>query len=310
MRSSVMGVNGSPGDRKQEAEPSDASYEEALRSQQEELRVAQDELSRRGRLLNDQAHVVDRSQREVREKSERLSELSMYRPGFLADMSHDLRAPLNTILILAEQLEDNTGDTMTEQQVEYATVIRSAGTDLLRVINGFLDVAKVESGTINADQENPPAEGWKSRMPVRRRSHSVDIDTFHGVKVFLVDDEFKNIFAMKALLERGQAIVSFAERGEAAVEMLKSGLDVDIVLLDIRMPGMDGYDTLRAIRKIERCKNLPLIVVTAEVLAGERQRCLDAGANDYLPKPVDTSELVKAISPWLPTLVAAIEPWR
>ena len=305
-----MGAIGSP-DHRTEAQASDASQEEALRALQEELRGAEADLLRQGQLLNEQAHVVDRSQREVREKLERLSGLSMYRSGFLADMSHDLRAPLNTLLILAEQLEDNPGDTMTEQQVEYATVIRSAGTDLLRVINGFLDVAKVESGTINADQENSPtAEGTQSRMPVRRRSHSVDVDTFKGVRVFLVDDEFKNIFAMKALLERGQAIVSFAESGESAIEMLQSGLEVDVVLMDIRMPGMDGYDTLRAVRKIESCKDLPLIVVTAQVLAGERQRCLDAGANDYVPKPVDTSELVRAISPWLPTLVAAIEPWR
>lgn len=305
-----MGVNGSPNDP-ETAETPGASFEEALRSQEDELHDAQDELTRQGQLLNDQAHVVDRSQREVREKVEELSGLSMYRSGFLADMSHDLRAPLNTLLILAEQLEDNHGDTMTEEQVQYATVIRSSGTDLLRVINGFLHVAKVESGTINADHEIPAvADATLTRMPVRRRSHSVDIDTFSGVKVFLIDDEFKNIFAMKALLERGHAIVSFAESGEAAVEMLENGLDVDIVLLDIRMPGMDGYDTLRAIRKIEGRKDLPVIVVTAEVLAGERQRCLDAGANDYLPKPVDTSELVKTISPWLPTLVAAIEPWR
>jgi CheY-like chemotaxis protein len=271
---------------------------------------AQEDLHRLGDLLNEQAHVVDQSQDEVKEKAEKLSELSMYRPGFLSDMSHDLRAPLNTLLILAEQLEDNLGNTMTEQQVEFATVIRSAGNDLLQVINGFLDVAKLESGTIEAAQDTLPSEiGQHSRMPARRRSHAVDVDTFKDLRVFLIDDEFKNIFAMKALLERGQAIVSFAESGEAAIDMLKSGLEVDIVLTDIRMPGMDGYETLRGIRKIEACKDLPLIAVTAEVMAGERQRCLDAGANDYVPKPVDTNELVRVISPWLPTLVAAIEPW-
>jgi CheY-like chemotaxis protein len=128
--------------------------------------------------------------------------------------------------------------------------------------------------------------------------------------VFLVDDEFKNIFAMKALLERGHAVVTFAESGEEAIETLRAGPEVDIVLMDIQMPGMNGYDTLRAIRRIDACKDLPLIAVTAQIMAGERQRCIDAGANDYVPKPVDTSELVRAISPWLPTLVAAIEPWR
>jgi CheY-like chemotaxis protein len=115
---------------------------------------------------------------------------------------------------------------------------------------------------------------------------------------------------MKALLERGGAIVTFAESGTDALEMMQKGSDADIVLMDIMMPGMDGYATIRAIRKMEPYKDLPIIAVTGKVMAGERQRCLDAGANDYVPKPVDTGELVAAISPWLPTLVAAIKPWR
>jgi CheY-like chemotaxis protein len=67
---------------------------------------------------------------------------------------------------------------------------------------------------------------------------------------------------------------------------------------------------MRAIRKLDDCQDLPIIAVTGKVMAGERQRCLDAGANDYVPKPVDTTELVTAISPWLPVLVAAVQPWR
>ncbi len=76
--------------------------------------------------------------------------------------------------------------------------------------------------------------------------------------------------------------------------------DIDIVLLDIMMPVMDGYETVRAIRAIGRFKSLAIIAVTGKAMAGERQRCLDAGANDYVPKPVDTAELLAALRPWLP----------
>jgi CheY-like chemotaxis protein len=76
--------------------------------------------------------------------------------------------------------------------------------------------------------------------------------------------------------------------------------------MDIMMPGMDGYATIRAIRAMQRFQTLPIIAVTGKVVFGERQRCLDAGANDYVPKPVDTVELLTAIGPWLPTTPASI----
>jgi CheY-like chemotaxis protein len=112
------------------------------------------------------------------------------------------------------------------------------------------------------------------------------------------------------LLERGEAVVAFAESGPAALDLLRDGPEIDIVLMDIMMPVMDGYATIRALRKLDRCKSIPVIAVTGKVMAGERQRCIDAGANDYLPKPVDTDDLVAAINPWLPMLAAAVAPWR
>jgi CheY-like chemotaxis protein len=121
----------------------------------------------------------------------------------------------------------------------------------------------------------------------------------------VVDDDFRNIFAMKALLERGGAAVTFAESGADAIAFLDPMPDIDIVLMDIMMPVMDGYDTMRGIRALDHCKSLPIIAVTGKVMGGERQRCLDAGANDYVPKPVDITELIAAISPWLPTAIAA-----
>jgi CheY-like chemotaxis protein len=239
-------------------------------------------------------------------------DLDAYKADFIANISHDLRTPLNTIMILAGQLEENSEGTMSDQQVEYATVIRSSGIDLLRIINSTSDAAKGAPGTIAPEAEGPAATSQPaaSRLPARRLTSPVTGDTFKGVRVFLVDDEFRNIFAMKALLERGAAVVTFAEDGEDAIRQLKAGHEVDVILMDIMMPGLDGYETTRAIRKLDSCKDVPIIAVTARVMAGERDRCIAAGANDYVPKPVDTSELVATISPWLPMLVSAIEPWR
>jgi CheY-like chemotaxis protein len=106
---------------------------------------------------------------------------------------------------------------------------------------------------------------------------------------------------MTALLERGHADVLVAESGAEAIATLQRLPDINAVLMDIMMPDMDGYDTIRAIRRIDRHKDLPIIAVTGKSASGERQRCLDAGASEYVPKPVDTGELLAALVPLLPT---------
>ena len=121
----------------------------------------------------------------------------------------------------------------------------------------------------------------------------------------MVDDDFRNVFALTALLERGHADVTVAESGVEALAALERAPDIDLVLMDIMMPGMDGYTTIRAIRAIDRFESLPIIAVSGKVVLGESQRCIDAGANDYVPKPVDTGELVAAISRWLPAAAGA-----
>lgn len=121
---------------------------------------------------------------------------------------------------------------------------------------------------------------------------------FAGMKVLVVDDDFRNIFAMTALLERGHAEVVAADSGLAAIAVLQDDPEIDIVLMDIMMPFMDGYATIRAIRSIDRFKSLPIIAVTAKVLLGERERCIDAGADDYVTKPVDVVAFFTKLSLW------------
>ncbi len=133
----------------------------------------------------------------------------------------------------------------------------------------------------------------------------LDGRVLEGLKILVVDDDYRNIFAMTALLERGKAVVSVAESGAEAIAILESTPDIDIVLMDIMMPTMDGYDTMRAIRTSGQFMSLPIVAVTGKSAAGERERCLDAGANDYIPKPVDAAQLLAALSPWLPTMAAS-----
>jgi CheY-like chemotaxis protein len=121
-----------------------------------------------------------------------------------------------------------------------------------------------------------------------------------GMKALIVDDDFRNIFALTAFLERGHLKVISAESGEEGVATLKRTPDVDVVLMDIMMPIMDGYATMRAMRKLPLAADLPIIAITASVSAGERQRCIDAGASAYVPKPVDTAELLLLLREWLP----------
>jgi CheY-like chemotaxis protein len=138
-------------------------------------------------------------------------------------------------------------------------------------------------------------------VPSDRRPNPEDDDhPYAGLTVLVVDDDYRNVFALTALLERGEATVAVAESGQNAISVLETMPSINLVLMDIMMPGMDGYATTRAIRKVDKFVGLPIIAVTGKVSSGERQRCLEAGTNDYVPKPVNSSELLAAIGPWIP----------
>ena len=466
------------------------SLAEELRAQKEELRESNADLellATRNTEAGQKNREVEQSARLLSERAGQLAESSRYKSEFIANMSHELRTPLNSLLLLAEQLEANPDHNMTDTQVEYASVIRSSGNDLLTLFNDILDLAKVESGAVTVNltevsvaqfssglarefepvaqargltysvdvapecpqlivtdpdrlrqvlknllsnsfkfthqgkvrmSVSPASQGWspdiesltaapsvlafsitdtgvgieaehqdrifdefvqgdgrtarlyggtglgltisrklmqvlggeitfaseigsgstftiflpvgepttpasypaasirstvprpaldeaaRDGRPARRAAPTTASSgdekvTLRGAKVLVVDDDMRNIFALTALLERGHATVRYAESGSAAIEMLASDGDFNVVLMDIMMPVMDGYETIRAIRGRPRFADLPIIAVTGKAIGGERQRCLEAGADDYIPKPIDSAELLAALGPWL-----------
>jgi signal transduction histidine kinase/HAMP domain-containing protein len=474
------------------------SQAQELQSRQEQLRQSNEDLAEQATLMAEKNNEVERkfqeveaAKRLVEESATELSVSSRYKSEFIANMSHELRTPLNSLLVLAEQLEDNPEGNLTVRQVQYASVIRSSGGDLLELLNDILDLAKVESKTVHLelaelslaalgesmaqnfrpiadgqglefsvvlDEALPasivsdplrlrqilknllsnafkftdkggvtlriaPADGgWSpdakrlvqadsviaisvvdtgigispelhrdvfeafaqadgtsarryggtglglsiSRdlarllggevtlqsalgcgstftllLPLDTPSHpsvpapastiapvievvvaardaestqavererdrqarstgSAYVGVFDGATALIVDDDFRNIFALTALLERGGLTVVGAQSGPAALAILDERNDIDLILMDIMMPVMNGYETMTAIRARPGLADIPIIAVTGKVVGGERERCIAAGASDYIPKPVDTAELLSALTRWFP----------
>jgi len=122
---------------------------------------------------------------------------------------------------------------------------------------------------------------------------------FHSKKILLVDDDMRNLFALsKILKERGMEIIK-AENGKNALEMLEMHPNIDLVLMDIMMPEMDGYEAMKRIRSQMKFKKLPLIALTAKAMKDDKQKCIDAGANDYITKPIDAERLLSLMRVWL-----------
>jgi CheY-like chemotaxis protein len=136
----------------------------------------------------------------------------------------------------------------------------------------------------------------KQRMLERLNSSDEDLV---GRTVLLVDDDARNIFALSSVLERRGMTVLTATTGREAIELVESRPDLAIVLMDIMMPEMDGYQTIGAIRENPDFRRLPIVALTAKAMKGDREKCLDAGASDYLAKPVNTEQLLSALRMWL-----------
>ncbi|MBW4561376.1 MAG: HAMP domain-containing protein [Mojavia pulchra JT2-VF2] len=143
-------------------------------------------------------------------------------------------------------------------------------------------------------QANLPAPTRQILEQLQSRDHLLA-----GKKVLIVDDDVRNIFALTSMLERHHMQVLYAENGREGIAMLQSTPDIDVVLMDVMMPEMDGYETTRLIRQNAQLKSLPIIALTAKAMQGDREKCIEAGASDYITKPVDTEQLLSLLRVWL-----------
>ncbi len=143
----------------------------------------------------------------------------------------------------------------------------------------------------------------EAKLPEQKRKmleqlHDSDA-VIAGKRVMVVDDDVRNIFSLTSVLEDHGMVVRFAENGKDALASLGEDPGVDVVLMDVMMPEMDGYETTKAIREISRFRSLPIIALTAKAMKGDREKCIAAGASDYITKPVDTEQLLSLLRVWL-----------
>jgi CheY-like chemotaxis protein len=124
-------------------------------------------------------------------------------------------------------------------------------------------------------------------------------EALRGRKVLVVDDDARNIFALTTVLENQEMDVVSATNGRQAIEIIERTPDLSVVLMDIMMPEMDGYETMREIRREPRFRTLPILALTAKAMKGDREKCLQAGASDYIAKPVNTEQLLSLLRVWL-----------
>jgi len=143
----------------------------------------------------------------------------------------------------------------------------------------------------------------EERLPADKQKMiraSVDRETvFEGKKVLLVDDDMRNLFSLTSILSEKQMVILEAENGIKAIDLLNANPDVDVVLMDIMMPEMDGYAAISEIRNDARFADLPIIAMTAKALKGDFEKCISSGASDYIAKPIDTDKLVSLLRVWL-----------
>jgi CheY-like chemotaxis protein len=160
--------------------------------------------------------------------------------------------------------------------------------ELVRVFNALLDHAKSQK------PRKRKAKAADASLPISR-----PIPELAGAIVLIVDDDIRNIFSLTSVLESHDVEVVHAERGRDGILILEQTPGIDVALIDIMMPDMDGYETMQQIRERPDLADLPLIAVTAKAMKGDRKKCLDAGASDYIAKPVDIELLLALVRVWV-----------
>ncbi|WP_240318544.1 HAMP domain-containing protein [Lysobacter sp. TY2-98] len=229
--------------------------------------------------------------------------LNVLRDGGIECVVLDLRLPDMTGFDLLDKLQE-------EEALRDIPVVVFTGKDLSRTEDARLKrVAKsvvikgVESPERLLDETSLLLHRVIANLPehkqkmVRRLTESDEV--LQNKRVLVVDDDMRNIFALSIVLERHGMEVLTANNGREAVTKVTTDRDIDIVLMDIMMPGMDGYDTMRAIRSDPEARAIPIVALTAKAMKGDREKCLEAGASDYLAKPVVTDQLLGVLRQWL-----------
>ncbi|SFL97146.1 HAMP domain-containing protein [Streptomyces pini] len=188
-----------------------------------------------------------------------------------------------------------------------------AGQETVREAGGALDVPAAEraaAALASRRRQLPPmprkrpapqetesgAEAWQDTV---QQAQERPRGAFDGEKVLIVDDDIRNVFALTSVLEQNGLQVLYAENGREGIEVLEQHDDVAVVLMDIMMPEMDGYATTAAIRRMPQFAGLPIIALTAKAMKGDREKSIDAGASDYVTKPVDTDHLLSVMAQWM-----------
>jgi CheY-like chemotaxis protein len=142
----------------------------------------------------------------------------------------------------------------------------------------------------------------ESKLPASKRvalDGGFAVPSLAGNRVLIVDDDARNIFALRSALEACAIEVLSAESGQEGIDLLDRSPNVDIALIDIMMPELDGYETIRRIRADRRFSELPIIALTAKAMRGDRESCIAAGASEYISKPVDVDQLISLLRVWL-----------
>ncbi|NOZ68855.1 MAG: response regulator [Deferribacteres bacterium] len=441
-----------------------------LQIQQERLRQTNEELQRQKDDLKKKNIELENARRMIEEKARELEISGRYKSQFLANMSHELKTPLNSLLLLSNLLMQNKDGNLTDKQVEFASTIHKASSDLLMLINDILDLSKIEAGRVEitfdemeiddflagmeqsfiqvarekglrfrtekadslpacivtdrqrveqivrnllsnsfkftrrggitlsvrrpdedadlsgigldpaetvavvvsdtgigipedkqklifeafrqvdgnisrqyggtglglsisrelagllgGDVRLQSREGHGStfilylperpenmkesheRTPAAPRPEDVHISTavhsrnevFKGKKILVADDDMRNAYALSNVLEQKDMKVLIVKNGREAVQCLQENPDINLVIMDIMMPEMDGYEAMRRIRMQQRFEKLPVIALTAKADRDDRNRCMEAGASDYLAKPFNIEKLLSIIRVWL-----------
>lgn len=228
---------------------------------------------------------------------------------------HELREKHYDCMVLDLMLSDITGFDLLDQirddeELRDLPIIIYTGKDLdkqeetrLRKYAESIIIKDVKSPERLLDEttlflHRVEAELPEDKRRILQKLHNKE-ELFEGKKILLVDDDVRNVFALSSVLEGYRMNVIYAENGREAIEMLQENQDIDLVLMDMMMPEMDGYEAMRLIRQMPEFSKLPIIALTAKAMKDDRFKCIEAGASDYVKKPIQTDQLLSLMRVWL-----------